>query len=89
MNQALQQALERYYYNDDYGKLPESEGIKEAHRAYYEKLEPLRHREKKLFYELEDLIGTSEVEHERQGFLRGYEYCLTMLGLSNRGGGVR
>ena len=75
-----------HIYDSDYGMILESEDVKAAHRAYYEKLEPLRHKETRLYQELEDLISNSEIEHELQGFLRGYEYCLTMLGLSNRGG---
>lgn len=31
--------------------------------------------------ELETAISTANMAHECQGFMRGYEYCLTMLNL--------
>lgn len=82
MNEALRKELERYYFSDAYGHLTDSMDVQESHSACYKCMEPLR-QDKEAFDDLESAIADSEIRHEIQGFLRGYEHCLTMLGLNN------
>lgn len=83
MNEALRKELERYYLHNCYGDLRDSESVKSAHSACYASMGPLKRLDKKLFDSLEMAMCDSEIAHELQGFLRGYEHCLTMLGLNN------
>lgn len=83
MNEALRKELERYYIHDAYGNLRDGKAVKAAHNACYASMGPLKRLDKKLFDSLEMAMCDSEIAHELQGFLRGYEHCLTMLGLNN------
>lgn len=83
MNEALRKELERYYCSCDYGFLPDGQDVEEARGKYNEMLDDLRERKDPIWGKLEYAIAGTELAHERQGFLRGYEYCLTMLGLNN------
>lgn len=80
MNEALRKELERYCIHSD---LRDSEAVKAAHNACYASMGPLKRLDKELFDSLEMAMLESEIAHELQGFLRGYEHCLTMLGLNN------
>lgn len=82
MNERLKEELDRYFYNADYGLLPQNQDVTEAHEVYNNMLDALREQEDPTFSKWDDVIADTEVAHERQGFLRGYEYCLTMLGLN-------
>ena len=57
---------------------------KTAIKNYYDKLAPLKGKDREMFYALEDLIADTEAAHGKQGFLRGYEYALTMMGLNEK-----
>lgn len=81
MNEKLRKELERYFYSDDYNLAEDSEEIKAAYEAYRKELEAVVKQDEGLFCSLENLIGSSEVAYEKRGFLRGYEYCLAMMGL--------
>lgn len=37
----------------------------------------------KLYFDYESQLCNAFCEHELEGFLRGYMYCLTMLGMNN------
>lgn len=83
MNEALKKELERYYFSNDYGLLPQNQDAIKAHEIYNKMIDTLRERKDPTWGEWDDAIAETEVAHERQGFLRGYEYCLTMLGLNH------
>lgn len=82
MNETLKKELDRYYYHSDYGLLPQNGDVKEAHKKYNQMIGSLKEQNDPTWGEWDDAIAETEVAHERQGFLRGYEYCLTMLGLN-------
>lgn len=82
MNEALRKELEQYYFSDTYGRRKDSAEVQESHNACYRCMEPLR-QDRETFSDLESAIADSEIKHELQGLLRGYEYCLTMLGLNH------
>lgn len=79
MNQALRTALDGYFYGN-YEERPDGEEVLQADRACYECMDVIKGES--LFSELETAISAANMAHECQGFLRGYEYCLTMLNLS-------
>ncbi|MCI8646759.1 MAG: hypothetical protein HFE76_08155 [Firmicutes bacterium] len=83
MNEALKKELERYDWNPDYGLLPQNQDVIKAHETYNSMINTLRERKDPAWRQWDDAIAETEVAHERQGFLRGYEYCLTMLGLNH------
>lgn len=79
MNQALRTALVGYFYGGDYEEQRDGEEVLRADRACYESMDVIKGES--LFSELETAISTANMAHECQGFMRGYEYCLTMLNL--------
>lgn len=81
MNEKLKEELERYFYSDDYNLAEDTEEVKAAYETYHKELEAVVKQDKGLFCSLENLIGSSEVAYEKRGFLNGYAYCLTMMGL--------
>lgn len=84
LNKVLRKKLESYYYNGEYGNLPDGLDVANAHGKIYGLVEGLG-LDYDEFCEIEDAISRTEVESELQGFLRGYEYCLTMMGLMKEG----
>ncbi len=83
MNEALRKGLERYYYGD-YTLLPDGQDVEEARGKCNEMIHDLRERKDPIWGKLDDAIADTEVAREWQGFLRGYEYCLTMLGMNHQ-----
>lgn len=88
MNETLIKALEDYFYSDSYDNFPDSDEIREAQQEVYNLLNSIREKDSKLFYAIETAVGTSEMFCQKQGFLRGYEHALTMMGMNNTAGGV-
>ena len=84
MNEALRAALERHYYSDEYQGQGDDMETKTAIKNYYDRLAPLKEKDREMFYAIEDLIADTEIAHGKQGFMRGYEYALTMLGLNEK-----
>lgn len=80
MNEALKKELEQYFYGDSYGRQGDCKEVVDRYKEYYKLLDPLRTENEELFRALEDSIGSAEVSREKQGFLRGYKYALTMMG---------
>ena len=87
MNKTLIKALEEYFYSDAYDDRPDSNEINEAQEEVYNLIDPIREKDSKLFYAIETAIGTSEMFCQKQGFLRGYEHALTLMGMNNTSGG--
>lgn len=89
MTKELERQLNEYFYRGEYQeKSKETEALKAAYKEYYAYITPILQNDKELFFELEDAIARAEIEHERIGFLQGYQYALTMLGISPGGGTV-
>lgn len=88
MSETLIKALEDYFYSDSYDNFPDSDEIREAQQEVYNLLNSIREKDSKLFYAIETAVGTSEMFCQKQGFLRGYEHALTMMGMNNTSGGV-
>lgn len=87
MNKTLIKALEEYFYSNAYDDRPDSDEIHEAQKEFYELIDPIRETDSKLFCAIESAVGMSEMFCQKQGFLRGYEYALTMMGMNNTSGG--
>ncbi len=81
MNEKLKEELERYFYGEYYDPLRDTEEVKAAYEAYYKELEAVVKQDKEPLCSLEELISLSEIAYEKRGFLNGYAYCLTMMGL--------
>lgn len=85
MKKELEKQLDKYFYGDYCEEAEESERTRKARAEYYKYLNPLMRYDKELFFKIEAAITNAEAEHERQGFLQGYQYALTMLGISSGG----
>ena len=84
MNENLKEKLKEYFCGA-YQNTPRSEEGKESHLQMYKTLNSLE-LDWDNFDRLEESIVNTMEALELQGFLRGYEYCLTMLNMS---GGAR
>lgn len=88
MKKELLNELENYFYSERYEEMPQ-------YRTEYIDDRVVKWLEGKgiskkeyVCSDIEDAITQGEVAAERQGFFRGYEYCLTMLGILVGGGGT-
>lgn len=89
MMKELERQLNEYFYCGEYQeRVGESEALKAAYEEYYTYMMPILQSDKKLFFKMEGAISRAELECERRGFLQGYQYALTMLGISSGGGGT-
>lgn len=81
LNKVLMKELIQYFYDDDYDK----ECGEDVNKAHDEVFNLLGELSDSTYSPFEDAVMSLEVERELQGFLRGYEYCLTMMGLMKEG----
>lgn len=86
MNKKLKETLEEYFYDGLYGEIPQHEEVIQNAKEMDKHIRALK-LEKDVIFDLDERIAVAENLHELQGFLRGYEYCLTMLNLSGGGYG--
>lgn len=84
MNENLKETLEEYFYNGLYGEIPQREEVIQNTKEMDKYIRALK-LGKEVIYDLDERITVAENLHELQGFLHGYEYCLTMLNLSGGG----
>lgn len=77
MNEALIKELKKYYYSNAYDR-PGNDEIETAYGKVALCLESL---DNNLRSKIEYAVTGLEIERELRGFLRGYEYCILMMGL--------
>lgn len=84
INGTLKEQLYRYIntgYNEDYPKsMGQTKTKREETAQLIQELELKREEYNKIDNHIDDTCAA----YERQGFLRGYEYCLKMMGLIGR-----
>ncbi len=83
MNESLKESLKEYFFGS-YQEIPRSEEGKAENSKMYDALNSLGLSWED-FDKLEEAITKASEALELQGFLRGYKYCLTMLGLASEG----